>query len=210
MKESNAEEIVNFWLGDSVKSPELADLQHEVWYRGGESLDTEIRNRFGETVVLARDGALGNWEESPQGALALVIALDQFTRNIFRGTLEAYSGDEPARGILTRALEAGHDQSLPCTGRIFLYHPFHHSECLAEQNRGVALLEALASTCEPHWKDYAQRSATGFSGHRNIVAKFGRFPHRNRTLGRQSTAAESDFMTAGGETFGQGPTPKET
>jgi uncharacterized protein (DUF924 family) len=203
MSNESAQDIVNFWLGDSVKSPEHADQQHGLWYRGGERLDDEIRSRFEATVVQAREGSLRHWESSAEGALALVILLDQFTRNIFRGTPEAYSGDEPARGILTRTLDAGRDQSLPCTGQVFLYHPFHHSETLTVQNRGVALLEALAARCEPQWKEYVLRSVKGFSGHRDIVAQFGRFPHRNGTLKRPSTPEEQAFMKKGGESFGQ-------
>ena len=201
------DEIVAFWLGDSVKSPEHADEQKAIWYRGGPAVDARIEERFGETIRQARAEKLSHWESDANGALALVILLDQFTRNIFRGSVEAYSGDALAREIVHRAIGAGLDDALPITGRIFLYHPLHHSESLEEQNLGVALLEKLAARLDDEWQPYVEQSVKGFSGHRDIVARFGRFPHRNVTLGRPSTAQEQAFLDSGAENFGQGPAP---
>ena len=208
MNAPGAGDVVNFWLGDSVHTPEAAAVQRELWYDGGPEFDARIASEYGELVVQARNRDLNDWATEPEGALALVILLDQFTRNIYRGTAEVYSGDALAWSIADQAVTSGLDHALPVTGRIFLYHPFHHSEVLVEQNRGVALLEAMQATSPPQWKAYARRSVEGFSGHRDIVARFGRFPHRNRALNRANTPEEDTYLKSGGKTFGQDvPTP---
>ena len=204
MSAPSARDIVTYWLGDSVAGPEAADAQRELWYRGGREVDRHIEARFGEAVVRAREGELDAWVATAEGALALVILLDQFTRNIYRGSLEVYSGDALAFAIADRAVSTAIDLELPVTGRIFLYHPFHHSETLAQQNRGVALLESLEAEAASEWQAYVRRSVEGFGSHRDIVARFGRFPHRNRVLGRASTPEEEAYLDAGAETFGQG------
>lgn len=200
----SAREIASYWLGDSTESPEKARARFELWYRGGPRVDEEIRRRFGARIAEARDGALREWEETGEGALALVILLDQFTRNIYRGTPEAYSGDALALAAAGRAVAMGSDRALSVTGRIFLYHPFHHVETLDGQNEGVRLLEVLEADSPPEWRSYVRRSVEGFGRHRDVVARFGRFPHRNRVLGRSSTAAEREFLAANPESYGQG------
>ena len=204
MSDSSAQAIVAFWLGDSIQGPEAANAQRSLWYQGGPEVDVEIHERFGSSAERAREGKLVDWERSPEGVLALVILLDQFTRNIYGGTPEAYSGDQLAWTIAKRALSTGLDRALPVTGRIFLYHPFHHSELLAEQQRAVALLEALEREAPDVWRTYLRRSVEGFGGHRDVVARFGRFPHRNKVLGRPSTPEEETYLASGAETYGQG------
>jgi uncharacterized protein (DUF924 family) len=203
MAEPTPRVIVSYWLGESPASPAAAFARHELWYRGGRPIDDEIRERFGHSVTRARAGGLAEWDRSPESQLALVILLDQFTRNIYRGTPEAYSGDPLALAVALRAVAAGRDRDLCVPGRIFLYHPFHHSETLVEQDRGVALLERLAQESPPEWRDYVRRSVEGFRRHRDTVARFGRFPHRNPVLGRISTPEEVAFLAADGSTYGQ-------
>lgn len=203
MNHSSAQDIVSYWLADSAQSAEKAMARHDVWYQGGNAVDEEIRHHFLDCVLQARDEVLGTWESSPDGALALVIALDQFTRNLFRGTPEAYSGDTLAQAIAHRAINAGHDRKLSVPARIFLYHPFHHSETASEQNRGVALLQGLEQEVTDEWRAYVQRSVKGFGGHRDVVVRFGRFPHRNRTLGRTSTTEELTYLESEPKTYGQ-------
>jgi len=203
MNQPCATDIVNFWLGDSVQSPQHAHDRKSMWYQGGVALDDEIRSLFGERVSEAVSGALSKWHTSGEGALALVIMLDQFTRNMFRGTPEAYVGDQRAHAVACAAVDAGLDKSLPFVGRIFLYHPFHHSESLAEQNKGVALLEQMVTECDAIWAPYVSESVEGFKGHRDVVAQFGRFPHRNRTLNRESTPAEREYLDQGADRYGQ-------
>lgn len=203
MSNPNPQDIVGYWLGDSAQSAEKAESRHALWYSGGNAVDEEIRHRFLSCVLQARQGALGIWENSPEGALALVILLDQFTRNLFRGTPEAYSGDQLAQAVANRAISAGFEQKLSVPGRIFLYHPFHHSETASEQNQGVALLEVLEKEVTHQWRTYVRRSIEGFGGHRDVVVRFGRFPHRNRTLGRDSTVEELAYLESKPDTYGQ-------
>ena len=199
-------EIVGFWLADSLESPERASARREWWYTGGPAVDEEIRARFGDLVprACAREPELIGWRDMPDGALALILLLDQFTRNLYRGTVEAYAGDGPAFEIVTRAIDGGLDRALHPVSRIWLYHPFHHSESVTEQDRGLDLLRALRQEADPAWRAYVDRSIQGWTRHRDIVARFGRFPHRNAVLGRASTPDEQAHMAAGGESFGQG------
>lgn len=198
-----AESIVDFWLGPSATSPAAGLERVDWWYRGGPDLDATIKERFGERVEQARQGELKHWRDTSAGNLALVILLDQFTRNNYRGTLSAYSGDVLAFEVLNHAIEAGLDLDLPVPGRIFLYHPCHHSEDLAEQDRGIALLQCMARDEPQEWRAYIERSIKGWGRHRDIVARFGRFPHRNTVMGRETIAEEAAFIADGAESFGQ-------
>ena len=202
-EDPQATAIVDYWLGDSILGPNEAEARHKVWYQGGRSVDQEIDERFGLQVEAACYGEYSLWEHTPIGSLALVVLLDQFTRNLYRGTPKAYAGDKRAWQVADAAVTQGLHTTLPVAGQIFLLHPFHHCERLAEQNRGVAFLEALAESVEPRWRSYVQKSVDGFKSHRDIVARFGRFPHRNRTLGRATTEDEEAYLEAGAETFGQ-------
>ena len=197
-------DIVSFWLGDSRDSPDRALDRHGGWYAGGPAVDEEIRDRFGELVPRACARELRGWRDTPDGALALVLLLDQFTRNLYRGTVDAYAGDACAFEIVNHAIDRGLDRGLHPVARIWLYHPFHHSEDVAEQDRGLGLLRALRQHAEPAWHAYVERSIEGWTRHRDIVARFGRFPHRNAVLGRDSTTEELAHLAADGESFGQG------
>ena len=198
--------INDFWLADSLDSPKRASARRDWWYRGGPGVDSEIRARFGHLVTRAcnRDPELADWQGTPDGALALILLLDQFTRNIHRGTVRAYDGDVRAFEVVEHAIGCGLDTALHPVACIWLYHPFHHSEDRGEQDRGLDLLRALKQRADPAWRAYVDRSIQGWTRHRDIVARFGRFPHRNRVLGRPSTAEEEAHMAAGGESYGQG------
>ena len=201
-------EIIDFWLGSSRESPETAFERRDWWYAGGSVVDDEIRARFGGFITQARQRALMDWQATPNGALALVVLLDQFTRNIYRSTPEAYCGDPIAFGIMEHAIENGLDKKLHPVARIWLYHPLHHAEDLSQQDRGLALLNDILRGAPGSWHPYIQRSVTGWTRHRNIVARFDRFPHRNQVLGRETTDAEQTFLSADGESFGQSAPPQ--
>jgi len=197
-------EIVAFWLEDSLDNPAAAFARRDWWYDGGPSVDADIAARFGAFVPRALAGALTDWRTTPNGALALILLLDQFTRNLYRHTPEAYAGDASALKIATGAIDLALDRALHPVARIWLYHPFHHSESIERQNKGVALLHGLAAASPGDWRPYIQRGIEGWRRHRDIVARFGRFPHRNRVLGRTSTDEERRFLAKDGESFGQG------
>ena len=196
-------EIAAFWLADALAGPGRALARRDWWYRGGPAVDEAIRRRFGPRVEEACAGGLGEWEESSRGAFAVILLLDQFTRNLYRGTAQAWQGDARAFRIAERAVEAGLDRELHPVERIWLYHPYHHSERLQAQERGLDLLRALKAGADEAWKPYVEQSIRGWTRHRNIVADYGRFPHRNAVLGRASTPAELDYIAGGGENFGQ-------
>jgi uncharacterized protein (DUF924 family) len=160
----------------------------ERWYTHDDAFDDEVRHRYCEPWHKASAGELSSWEASDDGALALVIVLDQFPRNMFRGEQRAFSSDALAREVARRAVARGADERVDPTLLEFLYLPFMHSENLADQQHCVALFQATGS--EENLK-YAER-------HADIIRRFGRFPHRNRALGRSTTADEQAYLDQGG------------
>ncbi len=197
-------DLVAFWLSDSRDGPDRALARHDWWYEGGPAVDDAIRVRFGDLVPRACARELMGWRNTPDGALALVLLLDQFTRNLHRGRAEAYAGDPCAFEVVNHAIDRGLDRSLHPVARIWLYHPFHHREDVAEQDRGLGLLRVLRQQADPAWHAYVERSIAGWTRHRDVVARFGRFPHRNAVLGRDSTTEELAHLAADGRRFGQG------
>ena len=172
-------DILAFWRG----------VGRDGWYRRDAAFDAEIRDRFLATWRKASAGELASWEASDEGALALTIVLDQFPRNMFRDDARTYSSDHLAREVAARAIGRGADARIDPRLREFLYLPFMHSEELADQQRCVALFRQCGG--HPDNLKYAE-------DHADIIRRFGRFPHRNRVLGRQTTADEQAFLDAGG------------
>lgn len=205
MSADTIDEIVQFWLGPSLGSPDLAYGRRDWWYRGGVSVDEEIRNRFGTEVAGACRRELMDWQDTPNGAFAMILLLDQFTRNLYRNTPDAYLGDACAFDVVNHAIDNKLDLELHPVGRIWLYHPFHHAETIEDQERGGALLQQVRESAPNEWHRYIDRSIWGWGRHRDIVARFGRFPHRNAVLGRESTEEEIAFLADNGQSFGQGP-----
>jgi len=173
------EDVLEFWFGEPAN-----------WWKKDPAFDAEIVDRFGELHAAIERGDHEDWRATPSGALAYVIVLDQFSRNMFRGTARMFASDAQALAAARDAVERHHDADLPADRRAFLYMPFMHSEDLADQERGVALFEALS----PGQTKYSV-------AHRDIVARFGRFPHRNEILGRTSTPEELEFLTQPGSSF---------
>jgi uncharacterized protein (DUF924 family) len=169
-------EIVSFWH----------DAGSDKWFAQDERFDHAIRSRFLPAYEAAADGALAGWDERAEGALALVLLLDQFPRNMFRGSARAFATDAQARAVADRALARGFDRATEPALRPFFYLPFMHSEALTDQDRSVRLYEALGEAEELRFA----------IAHRDVVRKFGRFPGRNRALGRDTTPAEQAFLEA--------------
>ena len=163
----------------------------DKWYAKDEAFDAEIRERFEDLHHSAARGELADWEADWQGALALLILLDQFPRNMFRGSAHAFATDPLARSVTEAALDVGLDQQCPAELRVFFYMPLEHSEMLADQDRCVTLCEALDAASGSEWAKWARL-------HRDIIARFRRFPHRNAALGRRATDEEREFLDQGG------------
>jgi uncharacterized protein (DUF924 family) len=160
----------------------------DKWYEKDAAFDDAVRDRFLETYEAGAAGRLSEWEETAEGALALVIVLDQFPRNMFRGSARAFSADALARAAAGRAVARGFDRATALPIRQFFYLPYEHSENLADQERGV---ELFRSTGDPELAKWATL-------HAEIVRRFGRFPHRNAALGRATTPEEQAFLDNGG------------
>lgn len=175
------EEVLKFWFEQNGR---------EQWFGKEPAFDEEIRRRFGETAHLARDGKLERWVEAPHSCLALLILIDQFSRNLYRESPLAWSADVHALAIARLALEKGFEASLSDVERAFLYLPFMHSEDLADQERCVALTAPFAGSDD----EFLEANYKSACKHRDIIARFGRFPHRNAVLGRTSTPEEVDFL----------------
>jgi uncharacterized protein (DUF924 family) len=162
------------------------------WFAKDAAFDEAIRLKFEPTHHAAARGEYDAWAKTPEGTLALVILLDQFPRNLYRGSAHAFATDAKARRIATDAVERGFDRAGPADLRSFFYLPFEHSEDIADQDRGVVLCEALeAETGDGGFAKWARI-------HRDVIARFGLFPHRNAALGRDATPAEQAFLDEGG------------
>ncbi|WP_067338301.1 DUF924 family protein [Stappia indica] len=158
------------------------------WFARDDAFDAEIREKFAPLVEQAREGALDGWAQSSHGALALLLLLDQFPRNLFRGDALAFASDERARRIARAAVDAGFDRAFPREARPFFYLPFEHSEDMSDQERSVDLFRR-------HGDEQTYLYALI---HLDVIRRFGRFPHRNPVLGRETTAAEATYLDDGG------------
>jgi uncharacterized protein (DUF924 family) len=186
---SSPSQVLGFWFADGT------DAWRQAWFVRDAAFDEAIRERFGATLEQAGRGALDHWNADAEGTLALAIVLDQFPRNLFRGTARAFAFDERARAIAADAVRRGVDLALVPLQRMFLYLPFEHGETMDDQDLSVALFEGLRDTpllARPDGAiDYAWR-------HRAVIQRFGRFPHRNEALARSSTPEEQAWLAAGG------------
>ncbi len=178
MAVARPEEIFLFWK----------DAGPEKWFVADPAFDETVRARFLETYEAGMRGELEHWERSAYGAFALVILLDQFPRNMFRGTPKAFASDEKAKQIAGRAISAGRDKAIDPEVHTFFYMPYMHSELLADQDRCVELMAASGK----------QENIKYAEIHRDAIARFGRFPHRNEILGRKSTPEEIAYLDGGG------------
>lgn len=172
---SSSDELLTFWFSERVKP---------LWFNSTLAFDDELREKYLETYQAALKGELTGWEKTTQGSLALVICLDQFPLNMFRNKAESFEGEEPSRQVAARAIQQGFDQQLKGVQKAFLYLPFMHSEDMVDQDYSVSLFSAADLEDNLRWARH----------HREIVRRFGRFPHRNAILGRTSTPEEIEYL----------------
>lgn len=197
-----ADEVLAFWFGGPGLCDWPADDRSALWFGGGAELDLRITERFGPLVDAAQHAGLLDWEGGLHSRLALVIVLDQFSRNVYRGKACAFAGDGRAQKLVLQTLALADDAALPTAGRVFLYIPLMHAESLALQYECVSRLTQLAQQSAPATAQHLQGNLRAARQHLDIIEKFGRFPHRNAALGRTSTAAEAAFLQDGPR-FGQ-------
>ena len=180
VQDPRARAILEFWFH--------GDAERKEWFRKDDTFDAEIRAKFLGLYEEAERGGLVSWLESPADCLALIILMDQFPRNMFRGSARTFATDPRALAAARHAVDAGYDKRVGEIARTFFYLPFEHSENLADQERALQLFEGQANLewARKHWE---------------IIRRFGRFPHRNAVLGRQSTPAEIEFLKEPGSSF---------
>ena len=191
------EAVLKFWFGSAPLVP-----RDDLWW-GGRENDAEIQSRFGQYVDDALQGKLDHWRDGPRPALALILLLDQMTRNIFRGTAQAFAGDAAALATTRKGLSAGYLDHLHPLEAVFFLMPLEHHESLASLDLVIDQMQRLANNAEPALQDGLKSAVRFAHDHREIIAKFGRYPHRNKALGRDNTAQEAAWLAAGGRRFGQ-------
>lgn len=188
--------ILTFWFGSAEPAASVAKDISARWFKKDAGFDSEIRTRFGDTTEAALDGDLEDWLQDAIGRRAYVLALDQFTRNLFRGNRRAYAGDERALAAAATGIAGGQDRDMGTPQAAFLYMPYMHSEDLHHQNASVALFEALAAH-----REGADENLRFARAHRDVILRFGRFPHRNDEMGRASTTEEAEYLAQPGAGF---------
>ena len=194
-------EVLDFWFGDDAFTPAGIKLANKRWFSGGSEFDTEIRQRFGDLVQRARNGDLDQWREQPESSLALILVCDQFPRNLYRGSPEAFASDSMAVEVLMASLARDFHLALHPVERIFMYLPFEHAENVTLQRRCVTLCTELRETADPEWRGVFDGFLEYAQAHLEVIERFGRFPHRNTVLNREPTAEETEYLEQGGRTF---------
>lgn len=194
LEAAEARAVLDCWFG----APDTPTFGHarKLWFARDPAFDAMLLERFGTLIDAAREGALDSWTATPSGALALIIVLDQFSRNCYRNTPRAFAADHQALRVAQQMVASGADLRLPTAHhRAFAYLPFEHDETLTSQHESLRLFKQLKA--EPDGASYYSSAV----GHARIIERFGRFPHRNAVLGRQSTDEETAFLKGPGSSF---------
>jgi uncharacterized protein (DUF924 family) len=200
-KMETANTIREFWFGTCTDDVSVVKEKFALWWRKEAAIDGEIRRRFAEASASAARGALDDWLSLPAGRLALILLTDQFPRNMYRDTPRAFAFDPLALAWCKEGLRESMDEALRPIERVFFYLPLEHSESLEDQDASVCLFEALLETMNEDARPAFQGFLDFAYRHRDIIARFGRFPHRNRILGRESSPEEKAFLQEKGSSF---------
>jgi uncharacterized protein (DUF924 family) len=201
---ASPEDVHRFWFADALNDPQAAKARGDIWFRSSRQFDEEIRERFGPTLAAAGRAELSAWERAPRTCVSLVIVLDQFPRNAYRNTAQAFEYDPLALTVTQRAVANSFLDGLSVPERAFLLMPYQHVEDEGMQREGVRLFERLALEAPPEWRAFAENTLQFARQHLEIIERFGRFPYRNAVLARSSTPAEREYLDSKPETFGQG------
>jgi uncharacterized protein (DUF924 family) len=203
-----ARSIREFWFGRLPLSADDMNRRIRFWFGGdttefGRLRDEHMRARFGELLELAASGDLASWADGPRRRLSLILLLDQFPRNMFRGSPRAFAHDAEALALTLSGMQSAADAALDPVERMFFYMPLQHAESREAQDESVAAYRRLLTEAPNELRGPFAGASRSAENHRAIIERFGRFPYRNRVLGRESTAAEEDWLRKGGERFGQ-------
>jgi uncharacterized protein (DUF924 family) len=193
--------LLEWWFGSAESPTEVVKAKEKLWFGKRKANDTEARERFGDQVEQALAGGLREWTENPHGWLALVLLLDQLPRMIYRETPNAFAGDQRAQTLVNHGLKLGRDKHLTPLERTFIYLVLEHCEDLDAQNQAIGRFRDLLALLPPTDRAYFTQSLDYAHRHQKIIARFGRFPHRNAVLGRASTDEEVEFLKGPGSRF---------
>ncbi|MEX0603169.1 MAG: DUF924 family protein [Marinobacter sp.] len=197
------QEILDFWFGelDEIGLPD--EFHRNRWFRASKSFDQEMRRRFLSMTLIASEGGLEHWRKEPGGTLAELLLLDQFTRNIYRGSSLAFGNDKLALRVCKQAMDKSQDVNLPSVYRGFFYMPLQHSERLEDHELAIERYEQLVASSEGILKTFLESFLESARDHQEIIHRFGRFPHRNQALKRSSSTQEQAYLAGNGKRFGQ-------
>jgi uncharacterized protein (DUF924 family) len=198
------EEILSFWFKEHALSAPQIDRRMDIWFGGDPAFDLEIEKEFASDVEAACAGQLDHWAAEPHGRLALIILIDQFRRNIHRNTAKAFSMDRLALKLCVEGAMEKKDRSLSPIQRVFFYMPLQHAESIKVQKKSVELFNKLAESVSPTYQETFLTVAQFAELHHDIIEQFGRFPHRNKLLGRDNTPEEDEYLAGDSPDFGQG------
>lgn len=198
---STPSSVITFWLGE-LDERGCADAEHSArWWMKDEDFDRQVESLFAGTYEDIVAGHHDTWLDSARGRLAAILVLDQFARNMFRGTPRMYAADSLAQRLVREGIERGHDRALPLDARLFFYMPLMHAEDEASQDQCVEIFESIQSELEGELASHCDGFVRAARQHRDIVARFGRFPHRNAILGRETDGEEARFLRQPGSSF---------
>jgi uncharacterized protein (DUF924 family) len=196
--------IITFWFREKSLSAPQIDQRMDVWFGEDAAFDLECKREYLDDVTAASAGKLDHWAHEPRGRLALILLLDQFRRNIYRDTADAFAKDKVALKLCVEGAMAKADKGLPPIYRVFFYMPLQHAESRKVQAKSVALFSKLAEAVSPTYRETFETITQFAELHRDIIEQFGRFPHRNKLLGRNNTPEENEYLSGDVPDFGQG------
>ncbi len=202
MSEPSYNDVLNYWFGAQLDGIPVED-KSALWFQGEATVDQYNRAQFGVLVEQARHHELDDWQQTPKSLLALILLLDQFPRSIYRKSPAAFSGDTYARDLSHRMIDLAWDKQLTLSERLFAYLPLMHAENLEDQELCLQMLQTLNHEAPAHLRGQFEQALAYSHDHRDIIARFDRFPHRNATLGRESTPSEQAFLDQGADHYGQ-------
>jgi len=200
----SASEILDYWFGGKLSDASAIKAHSRRWFKASAAMDHEIQVRFGDWIEPLAETDPDDFD-SPEKLLAAILVLDQLPRHLFRGSARAFAFDDKALQLLDKALQQGWDAHLSPLQACFLYMPLQHAEDLERQQQGLALLRKLHEKADPLYRPFIATNLKYADQHLQLIRRFGRFPHRNQTLGRSSTSEEIAHMTTDGRHFGQSP-----